>query len=266
MSLKSFFKKNKKNDTPPLSPFLNHILLRINKLVEKVASDIMIPRVDAVTLHIGQPLEEALEIIRKNGHSRFPVWKDKLDNIVGILYLKDILYQIQKKDEKLVLSEEKITQSMLRESFFIPESKKVESLLKEFQAKKIHMAVVIDEYGGFSGIVTLEDVLEVIIGDIQDEYDFEEVSIKKINEEVYEVDARTSLEELEETLAIDFGEYKEEIDTIGGLIYNRIERVPKIGEEIKIDHIVYQVIKKEGNKILTLKLKLMPQDNDDHRE
>jgi CBS domain containing-hemolysin-like protein len=245
-------------EPPVLSDFLSYMLGRIKKLAEKVASDIMIPRVDVTTLYIGQPLEEVVEIIKEQGFSRFPVWKDKLDNIVGILYVKDLLYQMENGEKGLALREKEISENMLRKSFYIPESKKIESLLKEFQSKKVHLAVVLDEYGGFSGIVTLEDIIEVITGDIQDEYDFETADIRKIDDNSYEIDARASLEELEEELKLDFSEYTEEIDTLGGLIYNTLERVPRIGESIEINGVSYQIVRKEGNKILSIKAVIPP--------
>lgn len=263
MGLKSFFGLKKDDEPSSLSDFLTLTIGRVEKLGQKVASEIMIPRVDATALSIGQPFSKVIEIMKDKGYSRFPVWKDKLDNIVGVLYVKDLLYRMSPDGSCVALKEEVINEDMLRESFFIPESKKVESLLKEFQTKKVHMAVVLDEYGGFSGIVTLEDIIEVIVGDIQDEYDSETADIREMEENIYELDARTALDELEEQLGLDFTDYKEEIDTIGGLIYNTLERIPSIGEHVEINGDSYQVIKKEGNKILSLKASISPRQKEE---
>ena len=257
MKLRNLF-AGKKDEADPssLSAFLHQMLLGVKKLGEKVATDIMIPRVDVTTIYLGQPLEEVIGSMREHGYSRFPVWKEKLDNVVGVLYAKDLLYRLEKDQEYSTIKRKVISEDMLREPFFIPESKKIESLLKEFKSKKVHMAIVLDEYGGFSGVVTLENIIEIIIGDIQDEYDFEQEEIKKITDNIYEVDARTLLEDLEEGLGLNFGEHKEEIDTLGGLIYNTLEHVPQMGEEMEINKVLYQVIRTEGNKILSIKLKL----------
>ncbi len=259
MKIKDLFssKKGDPDSENSLSPFLSQMLKGVGKLGEKVATDIMIPRVDSITLQFDQPIAEVIEIMKNNGFSRFPVWKDKLDNIVGILYVKDLLYRFkQTNEDSTVIKDKVIKEEMLRKPFFVPESKKVESLLKEFQSKKVHIAVVLDEYGGFSGIVTLEDIIEIIIGDIQDEYDFEQDDIRKITDNMYEIDARIALDELEEKLNLDFSDYKNEVDTLGGLLYNEVERVPSIGEEVSIKNNIYQVAKKEGTKILVIKLKI----------
>lgn len=263
MIFKKLFTKQKKSENLELSPFLTAMTTRIKKLGEKIASDIMIPRVDTSTIHIGQPIHEVIEMIKDEGYSRLPVWKDNLDNIVGVLYVKDLFYRLEAENSSLIFKEGIISEKFLRDPFLIPESKKVESLLKEFQSNKVHLAVVLDEYGGFSGIITLEDILEIITGDIQDEYDSETADIRKISDTLYELDSRTGLEEVEEALGISYTAYKEEIDTVGGLIYNNLERVPRIGEEILIDGIRYKITKKEGNKILSLKVEIPPQTKED---
>jgi CBS domain containing-hemolysin-like protein len=256
MSFKDLFKHKKQEETQViLSDFLNSMTGGIRKISEKVASDIMIPRVDVSAVNVGMTLDDVVDVVKKDGYSRFPVWEEKLDNVVGILYVKDLFFQLNVQEENLVLKKDRhLSRTMVREAFFIPETKKIESLLKEFLKKKVHLAIVLDEYGGFSGIVTLEDIIELITGEIHDEYDNVEVEIKKISELVYEILSRTDLETIEETLGIDYSAYKEEIDTIGGLIYNKLERVPRLNEEIEIDHILYQIIRKEGNKILILRV------------
>lgn len=265
MSLKDIFSR-KKEDSGEISDFLNSLVGKVKKLSGKVASDIMLPRVDVVTAWLGQPINEFLDVLKENKYSRYPVWKEKLDNIVGILYFKDFVNYLKSSENQTTFEKETLTEDMVREPFFIPESKKIESLLKEFQSKKVHLAVVLDEYGGFAGIVTLEDIIELIVGDIQDEYDTEMASIKKITESIYEVAARATLEEVEEALKLNFSRYKEDIDTIGGVVYNILERVPMIGEEVEIDGLIYQILKKEGNKILTLKIKIPPKNTSDHED
>lgn len=256
MKFNLFNKKLKVSESSTL------MIYNIKKLNNKVASDIMIPRVDVVYFYIGQPLEEVVKIINSEGYSRYPVWKDKIDNIVGVLYVKDIFYHLKKINSELTIKKSRLEEDMIREAIFIPETKKIGSLLQEFKTKKVHMAIVLDEFGGFSGIVTLEDIIEIIMGDIQDEYDEEMEPIKEIGKNTYDVDARLSLEDLEERLGLDFSSYKEDVDTISGLIYNVTEKVPKIGEEIEINKVKYQVIRKEGNKIIRLKITIPNKDNE----
>ncbi len=257
MKLKELFGNKKEDpDSSHLSSFLKHMIKGVEKLAEKVATDIMIPRVDTTTIQLNQPIKEVVKVMKAIGFSRYPVWEEKLDNIIGVLYVKDILYRLNSKGEAHLLKENSLTENMIRKPFFIPETKKVESLLKEFLKKKVHLAIVIDEHGGFSGIVTLENIVEIIIGDIQDEYDFEQEPILKVTDNMYEIDARTLLEDLEEALKIDFSNYKGEIDTLGGLIYNLFDRVPSIGEQKVLDDITYIVTNTEGTKIKNIKIKL----------
>lgn len=247
---KLLFRKHNKN---VLSPFQTAMIHQIKKMSQKEAMDIMTPRVDVVSFHLGDSLDEILKTIRQHGFSRYPVWQDKIDDVLGILYVKDLLYYISsvKNSDNTSLVLDK---SILRNPFFIPESKYVESLLSEFQSQKVHMAIVLDEYGGFSGIVTLEDIIELIVGDIQDEHDRELPDILKLSDHIYIVDGRTSLEELSEKFNIDYSEYTDDLDSLGGLIYSQFDRIPTVGERIEINNITYQVHKLEKNKIISIKI------------
>jgi magnesium and cobalt transporter len=250
----SWFKKSKKKPGESLeSPLQKAIINRVSKLETKDVVDIITPRVDVVSFHIDETLDVVITKIRKAGFSRYPVWENGVDNIIGILYVKDLFYYIT-NIENPVLNELKIERSLVRKPFFIPESKHLGALLETFQSHKVHIAIILDEYGGFSGIVTLEDIVEVILGDIQDEYDREEDDIFKLSQNVYLVDGRTSLEIVEEKLGIDYSEYKDSIDSIGGLIYSVFDRVPTTGERIEISGITYQVQNISKNKILAVKI------------
>ncbi|HOJ49763.1 MAG TPA: hemolysin family protein [Spirochaetota bacterium] len=257
MKLSDLFKKREK-----FSESLEIMIENIKKLKNKIASDIMIPRVDVISFSIGQKIESVIKTINSEGYSRYPVWKEKIDNIIGVLYVKDIFFHLSKSEDNLTIKKKVIEEDMIREALFIPETKKIESLLQDFKSKKVHMAIVLDEFGGFSGIVTLEDIIEIITGEIQDEYDEEIEPIREIEKNVYDIDARLTLEEIEEKLGLNFDDYKENVDTISGLIYNVIEKVPKIGEGIEINNVKYQITKKEGNKIIRLKLTITKKENE----
>ncbi len=151
---------------------------------ETLVREVMVPRIDVLAVPVDTPMLEALDVILKAGHSRIPVYRETIDNVVGILYAKDLLRYLRDGRTDVPLSK------ILRPAYFIPESKKVDELLQELQQRKVHMAVVVDEYGGTAGIVTIEDLLEEIVGEIQDEYDAEEPTIEPISEHEYLFDAR----------------------------------------------------------------------------
>lgn len=176
--------------------------------------DILVPRINITSVDIEDSFSEVKEIIVKNGYSRVPVYKENIDNIAGILYVKDILREIDADDNFE-------WQGLIREAYFVPETKKVNSLLKEFQMKKVHLAIVVDEYGGTTGIVTMEDILEEIVGDIQDEYDENQEYYKKLNESVYIFNASTTLNDFTKLMDVNSEEFKNiegDADTLGGLI------------------------------------------------
>jgi len=206
----------------------------------------MVPRIDVVSLPSNSNFFDVMEITNEKGHSRMPVWEKTLDNITGVLYAKDLLKYFN-KDYPVTISE------IIRSAYFVPESKRIISLLAEFKKQHIHLACVVDEYGGFSGIVTMEDILEEIVGDIQDEYDQEEEEIQAVAGDAYMVDARLSITDFNDQLGFDIP--NEDVDTIGGFLFELFGRVPSIREQITYnDDIVFEVITITGNKIKKVKV------------
>lgn len=202
------------------------ILEGIVKFGNTDVRQIMCPRMDVCSIQDDLGFREVLDLIIEFGYSRVPVYNDNFDNITGILFIKDLLPHIDKDNEFE-------WKSLLRKPFFVPENKKIDDLLKEFQSKNVHMAIVVDEYGGSSGLVTLEDVLEEIVGDITDEYDEEEVNYKQIDENTFVFEGRTALIDLYKILDIDgkdFENLKGESDTLGGFITENAGRILKNNE------------------------------------
>ena len=215
----------------------------------KKVREVMIPRIDVFALDIHSSLEEVRERVSEAGHSRVPLYDGSIDKIIGILFVKDLLRVPHDGTGDLG--------SLARKIYFVPEGKKIDDLLREFQLSKKHMAVVVDEYGGTAGIVTLEDILEEIVGEIRDEHDYETLLIEQISPSSYNVAGRMNLEDLEEALGISLP--MEEVDTLGGFLYNLIERVPDEGEEIEYHGIHFRIHRLDGQRIAEVHLDL-PQD------
>ncbi len=188
---------------------------------ETTVKEIMVPRIDMVAISTESTMNDILEVIKTHAHSRIPVYRERVDNIEGILFAKDLLPFLNKK-QKTDLDINKL----LRPAYFVPEQKKIDELLREFQAEKIHMAIVVDEYGGTSGLVTLEDIIEEIVGEIQDEYDSEQPLFKKIDDQTFLVDGVMPLEEINEELDLDLPT-EEGVETVGGFLYGLFGSVPK---------------------------------------
>ncbi len=213
------------------------------ELSESRADEIMTPRTDLVAIEVSADLPAVLEEITKAGHSRIPVYEENIDNIVGFIYAKDLLAEIGKDPQDFRLRDR------MREAYFVPESKLLRALLHEFQNQKLHIAVVLDEYGGTAGIVTLEDILEELVGEIADEY--EETppeSIKKIDEHTLEVDARTYVDDLNDEYELNLPE-DEDYDTVGGFIFSRLGYVPKTGEQFDYKNLKFTVASAEPRRI-----------------
>ena len=208
---------------------------------------VMRPRVDIVAIPVTASLEEIAELILSAGHSRIPVYKEDLDQISGILYAKDLLSLIK---NKFLRSRGKFTPAKLaKPAMFVPETKLISELMQEFQEKKLHMAIVIDEYGGTSGLITLEDILEEILGDIRDEYDKEEPSITSLDADSYLVSGELTIGELEELLGIEFGDISPDIQTISGLIFEKAGKIPGTGFVIDIGPANFKVASVERNRL-----------------
>jgi putative hemolysin len=215
--------------------------------------EVMTPRVDIVSVSTENNFDEVLEIINKTGHSRIPLFYEDLDEIIGIVYSKDLLPYIKNIDSRMNLSLTKIT----RKAMFIPRTKLISSLMHEFQEKKMHLAIVVDEYGGTAGLITLEDIIEEILGEIRDEYDKEENPITKVGDNNYIILGKLSIDELNELLNTTFNE-NSNYETVGGLILNHAGQIPKEGYSFQMDgygFIVKEVQNKRIKKVQIEKLK-----------
>jgi len=202
--------------------------------------EVMVPRIDVVGLDADMETEAALQTVVETGHSRYPVYEGAPDRIVGVLHAKDLL-------GKLAAGEDCTLRELIRDAFFVPESKRIDEMLAEFKTRRQHLAVVVDEYGGTAGIVTLEDVLEEIVGDIQDEFDTEEALVQPIDDDAVKVDARIRLDELAEELGVALPE--ETAESLGGLLYHTIGHVPAVGESWRLGSLVFEVESVERQRI-----------------
>ncbi|MEW9122895.1 MAG: hemolysin family protein [Thermotaleaceae bacterium] len=213
------------------------------------ATEVMIPRIDMIYLEEDSTLEEAFNIVIDYGYSRIPVIKDTIDNVIGILYAKDLLaYDRQKKQN----SHDFDIKKLIRPAYYVPESKKVSDLLREMQKEKVHISIVLDEYGGTLGLVTIEDILEEIVGDILDEYDDELDLIEQKHENILVVNAKTSIEEINELLDISLPE--DEYESIGGFVFNLLGRLPLIDDEIEFEDTKIRVISVHNRRIKQLEI------------
>jgi putative hemolysin len=217
------------------------MIASVFQLGETLVREVMIPRIDVDAVPGDLPMLEALDLILKAGHSRIPVYEDTVDDVTGILYAKDLLRYL--RDGRTDVSLKKI----LRPAYFIPESKKADDLLRELQQRKVHMAVVVDEYGGTAGLVTIEDLLEEIVGEIQDEYDAEEPTAETLSEHEYLFDARINLGEVNELLGAELA--SEGSDTLGGYIYGQLGKVPAVGDSVEVDNVRIEVLSVAGRRI-----------------
>lgn len=218
----------------------------IISLSESNIKEIMVPRIDVVSISLDTPIAQIVTIISDCGHSRFPVYHETVDNIVGMLYAKDLLHYLVKEESEIDL------EKLIRPAYFVPESKKLDSLLREFQRRRVHIAVVVDEYGGTSGIVCLEDIIEEIVGEIQDEFDNETEELLKISDGVYLCDTRVNLEWLNEQLGIELPD--DDFDTLGGFVFHLFGKIPVRYEKMSYQNIDFIVQNMEGHKIDTIKI------------
>ncbi len=224
-----------------------------------VVREIMVPRTDMVCLEKDSSLNTVLNVVKEKMHSRIPVYDDTVDNIVGILYIKDLLPFIRKRNT----SDFKL-EKLVRPAYYVPEQKKINELLREFQAQKIHMAIVVDEYGGTSGLVTLEDVIEEIVGEIQDEYDKETPLIEKINEHTFLVDGSMAIDEINEELNLNLPT-EEGVDTLAGFLLGQFGSVPKPKEKITYNGYEFVIEKATKKRIQKVRLILKTRKESENR-
>lgn len=247
MKLFEKFKKKKPdvNVAEDVNEQRQDMLQGVAGLAETVVKEVMIPRIDVDFLPIDTEYSELLVKVVESGHSRFPVYEDSIDNVVGILYVKDMLRLIARGKEVKVAE-------IIKKPFFVPESKRIDSLLMEFKRKHVHIAVAIDEYGGTSGIVCMEDIIEEIVGDIQDEFDNEREDITKLGEGMWLCDSRVDLEDLANVLGVEMP--IDDFDTLGGFVFDLFGKIPIKFEKATwkdYDFIVHDV---EGHKVNTIKI------------
>jgi CBS domain containing-hemolysin-like protein len=221
---------------------------------DTVVSELMIPRVDIVAIDEDANCDEALDVAIANGHSRIPVYRETIDHIVGVLYVKDLLPGLRagRHDEPVA--------SLMRTPYYVPETMQVDALLKDLQTRKVHLAIAVDEYGGTAGLVTIEDLLEEIVGDIQDEYDVEEPSIQFVAEGELVADARVPIDDINDLTGLQL--MSDESDRIGGMVYEQLGRVPNVGDEVKLaDGVAITVLSVEGLRPRQLRI-VYPQQSE----
>jgi len=228
----------------------SNILEGIIRFGGETAKEVMTPRLDMVDLDLSSTFKEVLDCVVENGYSRVPVYEDSRDNIKGVLYIKDLLPYL-KKDEDFHW------QTLIRPAYFVPETKMIDDLLRDFQANKIHIAIVVDEFGGTSGIVTMEDIIEEIVGEINDEYDEEERPYVKINDRTYVFEAKTLLSDFYKILKIDtdtFEDIEGDADTLAGLLLEIKGEFPKLHEKLDFEHFRFEVLEMDARRILKVKV------------
>lgn len=217
----------------------------IEELAETTVKEVMVPRIDVEFVSDDITLDELRNVITEQGFSRYPVYTDTIDNVVGILYVKDVIrYQ---KDGTFDV------RKSMRKPYFVPETKRLDELLREFKKRRVHIAVAIDEYGGVSGIVSMEDILEVIVGDIQDEFDDDEDDeIVEMGEGIYLCDARAAIDEVNERLELSLPE--DDFETLGGFVFEQFGRIPLNQEKVTWEGMDFIVQEIEGHKINRVKI------------
>ena len=245
------------DETHELQPDDKEMISNIIELHDTSVREVMIPRVDMVCAEVTMDIPKLRELIRKVGHSRIPVYKDSIDQILGIVYAKDLLENEAAPEKKRTI------EKILRPPYVIPETKKVDELLREFQREKIHLAIVVDEHGTIAGLVTLEDLIEEIVGEIQDEYDDEEPMYEELADGSIVVDAKLNIDALNEMLDIEI--IPEEFETIGGLVYNELDRVPEQGEILSYRNLRIAVREVEDRRIIKVSItKLNPEPSSEN--
>ena len=213
------------------------------RLGNTTVKEIMVPKVDMVTFGINDEINVILEKIIASGHSRYPILGSERDEVSGILLAKDMLPKIYEGNNNFSLSD------MLREPNVVPETKKADSLLEEFKKDRSHMAVVIDEYGTISGLVTIEDILEELVGEIEDEHDVDEEEIIKISDKKFYADAKVEIEEFTEFFNLDVDPLAIDAETLGGFVISKLGVLPKVGDKVKIEDLTIKVIDADDRKI-----------------
>ena len=215
--------------------------------------EVMIPRIDIIALENDATVEQAVDVALQGGFSRIPVYEQTIDNITGVLYTKDMLKQLRDGHDTQPIRD------LVRPAYFVPETKKLDDVLREIRRTRVHMAIVIDEYGSVAGLVTIEDLVEEIIGDIQDEFDHEEVLYEQVNEHEYLFAAKISIDEFNELMGTKLE--KEEYDTLGGFLYAQLDKIPVAGDTITFEHLRFTILTTRGRRIVKVRVERLPKQN-----
>ena len=237
----------------PLEVHERAMIHAILHLDETPVREIMVPRVDVVSLDVASTLDEAVPRMLDSGHSRLPVFEENPDNVVGILYSRDLLTATARGRG----AAPPVLRDLVRPCFFVPESKRVDEMLREFQERRVHLAVVVDEYGGVAGIVTIEDLLEEIVGEIEDEFDIEEPTVERRSSGDAVVDARMSIDSFNDEFTVEISQ--EGFDTLGGFLFARLGRIPTAGELVEEAGLRIQVITTVGRRVKKVLVTRAPQ-------
>lgn len=227
------------------------MIFSIFQLGDTLTREIMVPRIEMLAIDVGTGLSQALDTFLESGYSRLPVYVERVDNVMGILYAKDLLKVLREGND----GEEGI-RAILREPYFVPEAKKVDELLAEMQHRRVHMAIVVDEYGGVAGVVTLEDIIEEILGEIQDEYDVEDMPFQVMEDGSFLFRGRIDLDDFNHITGCHLP--PDEADTLSGFIYGRLGHVPVTGERIELDGLQLLVEQVSNRRIRSVRAKLIP--------
>jgi CBS domain containing-hemolysin-like protein len=230
------------------------LIQHIKEFQDGIVREVMIPRIDIVAVEETTSLETFRQIALEKGHSRIPVYRETIDHVVGIAYVKDMLRYWNDDATQITVAK------FMRPPYFIPDTKNIDALLHEFQAKKVHIAVAIDEYGGTAGIVTIEDLLEVVFGDIVDEHDEEEEElVNVVDDHTIEISAKADIDELEEYM----GELvieSQDFETVGGLLVSILGEIPKPGDTVTYQHLKFTILDADKHRIVTVKVEYIPEN------
>ncbi len=238
------------DENGPIEEDEMEMIAGIMELGETKVREVMVPRIDVVAISIDATLDEALDTIIGAGHSRIPVYRETIDDLAGLLYAKDLLRPFRSRDYSPKLGD------LLRDAHYVPESKPVDELLRELRHRQVHMAIVVDEYGGTAGLVTIEDLLEEIVGEIQDEYDAEEPRIEFVNADEVLLDAGVDIDDVNRLLDIDLP--TDEVDTMAGLVFTSLGKVPEVGEKASFDEAEIEVVAVSGRRIRRVRVVRLP--------
>ena len=222
---------------------------------DTLTREVMVPRPDIVAAPIGSGIRQVLDLMLKHGYSRIPVYRDTLDEIDGVVYAKDALRHLHAGKANVPIPQ------IMREAYFVPETKRVAELLREMQQRRVHIAIVSDEYGSVAGLVTIEDLLEELVGEIADEYDVEESQVEMVDDQTYRVDGKLPIDEVNDLLEVDLPH--DEWDTVGGLIYGLLGAVPTQGATVSFDHLTFTAEKVQGRRIAKVLIRREPSGEDE---